>query len=82
MPTTIMLSFTRLVLAFVILALGTIDSGVRAQGSRLRVLFYGYVETKPRVAFGIMEGERLLDLADAPFLRRGAEISPDGRLVT
>lgn len=74
-------SFTRLALAFVFLALGTMDSGVLAQSSRLRVLFYGYVETKPRVAFGIIDGERLLDVADAEFLRRGAEISPDGRLV-
>jgi Tol biopolymer transport system component len=70
-----------LVLAFVFLAVGTIDSVVRAQSSKSRVLFYGYVETKPRVAFGIIEGDRLVDVADVPFLRHGAELSPDGRLV-
>ena len=47
-----------LVLAFVFLAIGTNDSGVRAQSSKLRVLFYGYVETKPHVAFGIIDGDR------------------------
>jgi Tol biopolymer transport system component len=70
-----------LALAFVLLALGTIDLAVRAQRSRLRILFYGYVETKPRVALGIIEGDHLSDVADATFLRRGAEISPDGTLV-
>ena len=70
-----------LVLAFVFLAVATIDSGVRAQSSRLRVLFYGYVETKPHVAFGIIDGDRVSDIEDVPFLRRGAEISPDGTLV-
>lgn len=70
-----------LVLVLVFLAVGTIGSGVRAQSSRLRVLFYGYVEAQPRVAFGIIEGDRVLDLADGPFLRHGAELSPDGRLI-
>ena len=70
-----------LVLAFVFLAIGTNDSGVRAQSSKLRVLFYGYVETKPHVAIGIIDGDRVLDVEDVPFLRHGAEISPDGRLV-
>ena len=72
---------TPLLLALVILAAGTIDSGVRAQGAKLRVLFYGYVEAQPRVSFGIIEGDRVLDVADVPFLRHGAEISPDGRLI-
>ena len=72
---------TALLLTLVCLAIGTIDPGVRAQSSKLRVLFYGYVEAKPRVAFGIIDGNRLLDVADMPLLRHGAEISPDGRLV-
>jgi Tol biopolymer transport system component len=70
-----------LFLTLVFLAVGTIDSAVRAQTSKLRILFYGYVETKPRVASGIIEGDRLVDVADAPFPWRGAEISPDGQLV-
>ena len=70
-----------LVLALAFLAVATIDLRVRAQSSRLRVLFYGYVETKPHVAFGIIEGDRLLDIADVLFLRHGAELSPDGRLI-
>ena len=64
-----------------IVAGAAIDSGLRAQNPRLRVLFYGYVETKPRVAFGIVDGNQLVDVADAPGLRRGGELSPDGRLI-
>ena len=71
----------RPLLVIVCLAVTTIDSGVRAQSSNLRVLFYGYVDTKPRAAVGIVQGDRLIDVADAPFLPRGAELSPDGTTV-
>ena len=70
-----------MLLAIVFLTIGTIDSPVRAQTSTLRVLFYGYVDAKPRVASGIVDGDRLLDVADVPFLQRGAEVSPDGSMV-
>ena len=80
MPMTTICKRSPLVLAFVFLSVGTIDSGLRAQSSRLRVLFYGYVETKPHVAFGIIEGDRVLEVEDVPFSRH-AELSPDGRLV-
>jgi len=70
-----------LLLALVVLSGATIDSRLGAQGSKLRVLFYGYVEAKPRVAFGIIDGNRVSDVVDVDFLRAGAEISPDGTLV-
>jgi Tol biopolymer transport system component len=68
-------------LALLVLAGAALDSGVCAQGSKLRVLFYGYVETKPRLAFGIIDGNRVSDVEDVAFLRHGAEISPDGSLI-
>ena len=57
------------------------SSGVSAQSARLRVLFSGYVETRPRVAFGIIDGGQLVNVADVTFLRHHAEISPDGTLI-
>jgi hypothetical protein len=70
-----------LLLAVFVLSGATIDSSVRAQASKLRVLFHGYVDTKPRAAIGIVDGDRMSDVADAPFLRHGAQISPDGTLI-
>jgi Tol biopolymer transport system component len=70
-----------LVLALLLVASAALDFDLRAQGARLRVLFYGYVETKPRVAIGILDGNRVSDVTDVTFLRHGAEISPDGTLI-
>ena len=69
------------VFAFACLVVAAIDVGVGAQSATLRVLFYGYVDTKPHVAAGIIEGDRLVDVADAPSLRTGAELSPDGSMI-
>jgi Tol biopolymer transport system component len=73
--------FVSALLALAGLTIATIDSGVGAQGANLQVLFYGYVDARPRAAAGIIQGDRLVDLADAPLLPRGAELSPDGRLI-
>jgi Tol biopolymer transport system component len=70
-----------LVLVVLCLAVSAIDSGIRAQSSTVRVLFHGYVDKKPRGAVGIIEDDRLIDVAEAPSLPRGAELSPDGTMV-
>jgi Tol biopolymer transport system component len=72
----------RIAVVLALLVVTTTDqSGAAAQISKLRVLFYGYVDAKPRVAFGLIDADRVSDVADVPFLRHGAEISPDGTLL-
>ena len=68
----------RISLLLTALVVATVDAGLGAQAS-LRVLFSGYVETRPQVAFGIISGDRM-DVVDAPLPRYG-ELSPDGTMV-
>jgi Tol biopolymer transport system component len=68
-------------LALLVLSGASIDSRLGAQGSKLHVLFYGYVETRPRAASAIIDGDRLSEVLDVPFVRHAAEISPDGTLI-
>jgi len=69
-----------LALLFVLVG-ATVGSNLRAQGSQLRVLFHGYVETKPRTAVGIIDGNRLSHVVDVALSRHGGEISPNGTLI-
>ena len=64
-----------------VLACVAVDSSLRAQGSQLRVLFHGYVETKPRTAVGIIDGNRVSHVVDVALSRHGGEISPNGTLI-
>ena len=65
----------QVVLALIVLA----GHDIATQGPRLRVLFSGYVDTKPRVAFGIIDGDRMEVTASS--LPRYGELSPDGTLI-
>ena len=50
-----------------------------ARDGEMRIVFYGYEDGRPRVAAAVIDGTRLSDVTDLPFLRVGGEISPDGK---
>lgn len=72
---------TSLMLLVIVGAAGDPSSLRAAQDSKLRVMFYGYVERQPRVAFAVIDGNRVSDVTDVPYLRHGGEISPDGTRI-
>ena len=66
----------------VIVAIAASTRRVRgADDDKMRVLFYGYVDGQARNGTAIIEGSRLTDVRDLPFLRAGGEISPDGQRI-
>jgi Tol biopolymer transport system component len=52
-----------------------------ADDARMRVVFYGYVDRQARNGTAVIDGARLTNVMDLPFLRAGAEISPDGTRI-
>jgi Tol biopolymer transport system component len=52
-----------------------------ADDARMRVIFYGYVDRQARNGTAVIEDARLTNVTDLPFLRAGAEISPDGTRI-
>ena len=52
-----------------------------ADDDKMRVLFYGSVDGQARNGTAIVEGSRLTNVMDLPFLRAGGEISPDGKRI-
>jgi Tol biopolymer transport system component len=52
-----------------------------ADDARMLVVFYGYVDRQARNGIAVIEGGRLTNVTDVPFLRAGGEISPDGRRI-
>ena len=45
-----------------------------ADDARMRVVFYGYVDRQARNGTAVIEGARLTNVTDLPFLRAGGEI--------
>jgi Tol biopolymer transport system component len=68
------------VIATVALAASTIRVRAADDG-RIRVVFYGFADGQPRNGTAVIEGSRLTNVTDLPFLRAGGEISPDGRHI-
>ncbi len=52
-----------------------------ATDDEMRLVFYGYVDRQPRNATAVVDGSRLSNVTDLPFLRAGGEISPDGKRI-
>jgi hypothetical protein len=66
----------------VIVAIAASTRRVRgADDDKMRVVFYGFVDGQSRHGTAVIEGSRLVNVMDLPFLRSGGEISPDGRHI-
>jgi TolB protein len=52
-----------------------------AESNNMRIVFHGYINGQPRTGTAIIDGGRLRNVADLPFLRNGGELSPDGTRV-
>jgi hypothetical protein len=66
----------------VIVAIAASTRRVRgADDDKMRVLFYGFVDGQARNGTAIIDGSRLTNVMDLPFLRAGGEISPDGKRI-
>ena len=76
---------SRTVTAVAVIATVAIAASTRrvrgADDARMRVVFYGYVDRQPRNGTAVIEGARLTNVTDLPFLRAGGEISPDGTRI-
>jgi Tol biopolymer transport system component len=70
------------VTVIVTVAVAASTRGVRgADDARMRIVYHGYVDRQPRSATAVVEGSRLTNMVDLPFLRAGGEISPDGTRI-